>query len=191
MKDKFAAAHNEIATSEGDLGAFAKAAEILWQAGLASIPVGGEDGKKPLVRSFTKWKHRPSLKTIRKWIIKYVDANVGVVTGPLSRVSVVDIDSVDPLLQQQVVDRYGDTPLKTRTPSGGCHLWYRHNGEASANFSPDIPVQVKAAGGFVVAPPSVRPSGPMQGVHMNLSRARWRTSLACRLLERGALIALL
>ena len=58
-----------------------------------------------------------------------------------------------------MIERFGDTPLKTRTPSGGCHLWYRHNGEPGG-LSPHIPVQLKAAGGFVVVPPSVRPSGP-------------------------------
>jgi DNA-binding XRE family transcriptional regulator len=141
------------------LGSFARSAETLWRAGLAPIPVGGDDGKKPLVTSFTKWKRRPGPSTIRKWIDKYPDANVGIVTGPLSGISVVDIDSVDSMLQHQIVERFGDTPLKTRTPSGGCHLWYRYNGEASADFSPDIPVQLKAAGGFVVVPPSVRPSG--------------------------------
>ena len=49
------------------------------------LSVGGM-GKKPLVTSFTKWKRRPGLNTIRKWINKYPDANVGVVTGPLSGV---------------------------------------------------------------------------------------------------------
>jgi Bifunctional DNA primase/polymerase, N-terminal len=140
-------------------GAFSQAAEVLWRAGLAGMPVGGNDGKQPLVASFTKWKRRPGLATICKWVDKYPDANVGIVTGPLSGVSVVDIDSADPIVQRAIVERFGDTPLKTRTPSGGLHLWYRHNGEASADLSPDVPVQVKAVGGFVVVPPSVRPAG--------------------------------
>jgi hypothetical protein len=154
---------NEPENEEKDLGAFARAAEILWRAGLAPIPVGGEDGKKPRVTSFTKWKRRPGLNTIRKWIDKHPDANVGVVTGPLSGISVIDIDTADPMVQQAMVERFGDTPLKTRTPSGGCHLWYRYNREASTDFSPHVPVQLKAAGGFVVVPPSVRPSGPHAG----------------------------
>src|SRR5690242_14743953 len=64
-----------------NLGPFASAAEPLWHAGLCPIPVGGEDGKKPLVAAFTKWKRRPGLGTIRKWIAKFPEANVGVVTG--------------------------------------------------------------------------------------------------------------
>jgi hypothetical protein len=62
-----------------------------------------------------------------------------------------------------MVRRFGDTSLVTRTPSGGCHLWYRYNDESSADLTPQIPVQVKAAGGVVVVPPSVRPNGPHVG----------------------------
>jgi hypothetical protein len=142
---------------------FARAAEGLWRASLAPIPVGGEDGKKPLVTSFTKWRRRPGLSTIRSWIAKFPDANVGIVTGSLSGVSVIDVDSADLMVQRRMIDRFGDTPLKTRTPSGGCHLWYLHNEEASADFSPHIPVQLKAVGGFVVVPPSMRPGGPHAG----------------------------
>jgi hypothetical protein len=36
------------------LGPFARVAEGLWRAGLVPIPVGGEDGKKPLVHQFHK-----------------------------------------------------------------------------------------------------------------------------------------
>jgi hypothetical protein len=138
--EQFARTGSEPEYGAKDLGPFAGAAETLWRAGLAPIPVGGEDGKVPLVTSFTKWKRRPGLKVIRKWIVKYPAANVGVVTGSLSRVSVVDVDSADPMVQQQMVEQFGDTPLKTGTSRGGLHLWYRHNGEASANLSPQMPV---------------------------------------------------
>jgi Bifunctional DNA primase/polymerase, N-terminal len=122
--EQFAGTRNEPENCEKDLGAFARAAETLWRAGLVPIPVGGEDGKKPLVTSFTKWKRRPGLSAIKKWIIKYPGANVGVVTGRYLG-CVVDIHSAVPLVQQQLVERFGNTPFKTQTPRGGCHLWYR------------------------------------------------------------------
>lgn len=159
VADQFVRSGNEPANVPKYLGPFASAAEAWWRAGLAPIPTGGEDGKKPLVARFTKWSRHPGLNAIRKWIVKYPGANVGVVTGPLSDICVVDIDSAVPTLLQQIVERCGDTPLKTHTPRGGYHLWYRYNGEASADLAPHIPVQVKAAGGFVVVPPSVRPKG--------------------------------
>src|SRR6516162_992205 len=76
--------HSEAEGSDEDLGAFARAAEALWRAGLLPIPVGGEDGKKPLVSNFTKWTRRPGLSAIRKWIVRHPHANVGIVTGRLS-----------------------------------------------------------------------------------------------------------
>ncbi|MBV8736953.1 MAG: bifunctional DNA primase/polymerase [Alphaproteobacteria bacterium] len=160
---EFDSNRSELENGPKDLGPFAKSAENLWRVDLTPIPVGGEDGKKPLVTSFTKWKRRPGLITIRRWIEKYPDDNAGIVTGRLSGISIVDIDSADPTIQRAMIERFGDTPLKTRTPSGGYHLWYRYNDEASADLSPDIPVQIKASGGIVVVPPSVRPSGTHAG----------------------------
>jgi hypothetical protein len=163
LKKGVARPADELEGGPKNLGPFASAAEALRRAGLTPIPAGGEDGKRPLVTGFTKWKRRLGVNTVRKWVDKHPDANVGVVAGPLSGISVIDIDSVDPMLQQQMVERFGDTPLKTRTPSGGCHLWYQYNGEASADFTQYVPVQLKAAGGSVVVPPSVRPSGDYAG----------------------------
>jgi hypothetical protein len=81
---------------------FPRMAEGLWRAGLAPIPVGGEDGKKPLVTGFTKWRRRPGLSTIRSWVAKFPDANVGIVTGSLSGVSVIDVDSADLMVQRRM-----------------------------------------------------------------------------------------
>ena len=51
--------------------------------------------------------------------------------------------------------RFGDTPLLTRTPSGGAHLWYRKVGEVrSGTLRPSLAVDIKADGGQVIVPPS-------------------------------------
>jgi hypothetical protein len=63
-------------------------------------------------------KHYSHLSTIRSWVAKFPDANVGIVTGSLSWVSVIDVDSADLMVQRRMIERFGDTPLKTRTPSG-------------------------------------------------------------------------
>lgn len=136
VTEQLARTCNALNSGAEDFGPFATTAEMLWHAGLAPIPAGGGDGKEPLVADFTKWKRRPGLGTLLTWIAKFPDANVGVVTGPLSGIAVIDIDSADPVVQQRMIERFGDTPLKTRTPSGGCHLWYQYNEEASADFSP-------------------------------------------------------
>ncbi len=91
------------------------------------------------------------------------------------------------MVQQAIIEQFGDTPLKTRTPSGGCHLWYRYNGEASADFSAHIPVQLKAAGGFVVVPPSVRPSGPHAGRRYEFIEGTFTDLSRLPALKRGSI----
>jgi hypothetical protein len=104
-------------------------------------------------------------------IAKNLDANIGVSCGP-SGVVVVDID--DPSVIEDLLRRFGPTPLITSTPSGGRHLWYRNrNRQRSRNLrrSHGLAVDIKAAGGFVVVPPSVR---PRDGARYAIVQGDWR-----------------
>ncbi|MFL5280095.1 MAG: bifunctional DNA primase/polymerase [Rhodopila sp.] len=138
---------------------------------LVVIPVGGEDGKRPL----TKWQNRRKPygpKVVGQVVSEHGSDNIGLLCG-VSGVTLVDID--DPALMSQMVARYGETPLITETPSGGMHLWYRHGGEPCGNLrtSEGLPVDIKAKGGFVVIPPSVRTSGPHAGKPYQFLRGSW------------------
>jgi hypothetical protein len=108
------------------------------------------------------WKHRPGPEFIKKLTERYPYANVGVICG-LSGVTVVDIDDLD--LLPQIIERFGDTPLRTYTPSGGVHLWYRSSGEGCPDLrkSEGLAVDIKGIGGQVVVPPSVRFNGEFEG----------------------------
>lgn len=147
-------------------GPFKTAAIELSHRKLAVIPVGGEDRKRPLV-SFGKWTRRPGPEFIDKLIGKHPRANVGIITG-LSGVTVVDVD--DPEHVATMLQRCGDTPLVTNTPSGGSHLWYMGDGERCANLrSEGLAVDVKAGNGFVVVPPSTKNNGS----RYEFSRGSW------------------
>jgi Bifunctional DNA primase/polymerase, N-terminal/Primase C terminal 1 (PriCT-1) len=128
----------------------------LYRYGLAIIPVGGTDGKVPMVE-WKKWTRPSGRKAIEKWRQNFGHKNIGIICH-LSNVTVVDID--DAALVSKMVERCGSTPLITKTPSGGFHLWYHHDGEMSVNALDDMKVDIKGVGGFVVVPPSVRPTGP-------------------------------
>ena len=135
------------------MGAFANSALELAGHGLAVIPLGGGDGKVPRV-THANWKRKPGPEFVNKLSQQFPDANIGVLCG-LSDVTVVDID--DPAVTDAMIARCGDTPLKTATPSGGVHLWYQHDGERSGNLRDEgLDVDIKATGGLVVAPPSIR-----------------------------------
>jgi hypothetical protein len=153
------------------VGAFANFAMDLANNGLAVIPLGGDDGKVPLIKYGTLTRP-PGRGFISKLSRKFPDANVGVLCG-LSGVTVVDID--DPAVFELMIDRCGDTPLKIATPSGGFHLWYKANGERSANLREQegLDVDVKAIGGLVVVPPSIRLSGVHAGMSYTLLSGTW------------------
>lgn len=139
---------------------FADAAMALAERGLAVIPCPGDDGKSPrgAIRGFHRWKQPPEPGTVLKMASQWGDANIGIVTS-LSGVTVVDVDGGEALAEEMVA-RAGDTPLITRTPSLGYHLWYRSSGERNANLrSSGLAVDVKAgAAGIVIVPPSFRRS---------------------------------
>ena len=153
-----------------EIGPFGLAAMELHGFRLALIPVGGDDGKVPLVKWAT-WKRLPGRAFLEKLAQRHSSDNIGVLTG-LSGVTVVDID--DPSLTSNVLERFGDTPLKTMTPSGGTHLWYRSAGEQCADLRHEgWAVDVKGIGGFVVVPPSIRPSGVHAGKSYRFIAGSW------------------
>lgn len=152
-------------------GPFAEAALELRSFGLAPIPCGDDDGKVPGLRT-KAWKHAPGADTLRRMTQRFPSANVGILTG-LSGVTVADGDcgiSLDEMLHH-----FGDTPLITKTPSDGVHLYYRSSGEQCANLRRpmQIPVDIKGIGGFVVVPPSVRPSGDHAGKAYKFVTGGW------------------
>ena len=136
-------------------GPFASAALELAEAGLAVIPCGSDDGKVPSIK-WRNMRYRPGAEFIGKLAKQHGHANVGILTGKLSGVLIVDID--DPEIVDPMLERFGRTPILIRTPSGGVHLWYRWNGEKSGSLrNQGLAVDIKGAGGIVVVPPSVRP----------------------------------
>lgn len=82
-------------------------------------------------------------------------ANVGIVGG--HGVTCIDVDH--PSLVGYAIERYGETPLQSLTPSGGSHLWYKSNGERRRIRHEGLQIDVLGIGGFGVAPPSSTPKG--------------------------------
>jgi hypothetical protein len=135
-----------------DIGPFGSAALAYFDAGLVVFPCGGTDGKTPLVKA---WQRRKSRTTIEKWARRFPMENIGIVPEH-SNLTVIDID--DPKLIDDALARFGDTPMRVRTPRGTVHLYYRSNGERTQNQFDGLAIDVRGKGtGFVVAPPSVRP----------------------------------
>jgi len=143
----------------------------IWQPryaerGIPTFPVAftlcdGKIDKRPAVRGYMKLGLRASTELTRK----FVDAaGIGFALGSKTGFAVADVDTPDESAVADVLAHYGSSPLIARTPSGGFHVYYKHNGEQHRRVrhpywrERGVPVDV-LANGFVVAPPSRSPKG--------------------------------
>ena len=78
-----------------------------------------------------------SLEQVDAWWRMWPDANVGIVTGVVSGVAVLDVDprSGGDRSFRSVVDRYGMLPVtpEVHTGGGGTHLWFGVDAEVGAD----------------------------------------------------------
>ena len=120
--------------------------------GYSVVPIAA--GKKfPEGYLWTKYqKERANEEQLDKWF-KENNNNIGIVTGSISGVVVVD------------VEKGGDTTklpptVMVKTGGGGWHFYYKHPGFEIKNSVRlyDL-IDIRADGGLVVAPPSKHPSG--------------------------------
>jgi len=135
--------------------------------GWSIIPVGqNEQGgwKKPLIN----WKDfqtvLPTENDLASWWKKWPEARVGIVTGVVSGIVVVD---VDPKNNGSTRSLGLPATLVSNTGGGGWHYFYKHPGKdfliENATGWPCLGVDIRGDGGFVVAPPSVHASGKAYG----------------------------
>src|SRR5215212_4098305 len=85
-------------------------------------------------------------------------SGVGIVTGPVSGVLVLDVDG--PEGEEELQKRGHPVTPMVRTPGGGLHLYFKHPEQhvrTGIRVAPGL--DVKASGGYVVAPPSVGANG--------------------------------
>ena len=125
--------------------------------GWSVIPIRPKD-KKPALKWEQYQTGRASEEQIRDWWKKWPRANVGVITGGISGIIVLDVDG--PEGRESIADK--DLPPTTCaiTGSGGYHYIFKHPGGEVRNFARRLPgLDLRGDGGYIVAPPSVHPSG--------------------------------
>lgn len=100
---------------------------------------------------------RADTDRIMVWWDTCPDGNVGIVTGAVSGVIVLDVDG--PEGSDQLTGR--DMPRTPYVATGkGYHYYFKHPGFETANFARKLPgLDFRGDGGYVVAPPSIHPSG--------------------------------
>lgn len=138
---------------------YSAALKYLRECKYSVIPVRPD--KKPFIKWQEYQKRLPTEAEVKQWWLKYPDANVGVITGLVSGIAVIDIDDLregKKALEELIPDSL-EFPI-SKTPSGGEHWWFAcQDGVLSNNARIVKGCDLRANGGYVVAPPSLTPKG--------------------------------
>ncbi len=126
--------------------------------GFSVIPLR-ERSKEPLINWKEYQSRRASESEVREWLKKWPDINVGVVTGAISNVTVLDLDGIQGLMWLAKNPHVSSSTI-TLSGSGGKHLWFLNDPTIRNSASKIAPgVDIRGEGGYVVVPPSIHPSG--------------------------------
>jgi len=123
--------------------------------GLSVIPIRAKD--KRAAKGWGEYQTRPPTEEELETWFANGEANIAIVTGDVSGVVVLDVDG--PEGEESLVGR--ELPRTVTTITGrGRHLWFAHPGGVVGNKTRFLPgLDLKADGGYVLAPPSVHPDG--------------------------------
>lgn len=135
-----------------------KAALEYLELGFSVIPLGLD--KRPMLSSWRSFQKRVAIPSqVEGWFQQWPDAGVGIVTGWLSRLVVVDLDS------EKAVEFVREQNLRFKPPTvktgKGYHLYYRYpvEKEIRNSVNEELGLDIRGNGGYVVAPPSMHPTG--------------------------------
>lgn len=131
------------------------------------IPIRSHD-KRPAIPWQEFQQRLATASEVEEWFGRWPDGNIGIVTGAVSGMVVLDIDPKhggDESLAQ-LVREHGPLPLTIEaiTGGGGSHVYFSHPGGIVRNKVGLAPgIDLRGDGGCVVAPPSVHASGKSYG----------------------------
>jgi putative DNA primase/helicase len=122
--------------------------------GWSPIPIK-ERSKEPNLLELQPYLSR---KATKEELDAWAWSGVGIATGPGSGILVLDVDGPE---GEEQLRKHGHTPTPiVRTASGGLHLYFKHPAhEVKTGIRVAPGLDVKASGGYVVAPPSIGPNG--------------------------------
>jgi hypothetical protein len=138
-----------------------RAAITIAKKGIAVFPCRPRD-KRPATANGVK-DATTDLKIIRQWWREEPQCNVAIATGAVSKVFAVDIDGLDAEAElRKLESEHGALPPTVEALTGkGRHLYFRMPDcdvrNSASKLAPGI--DVRGSGGYVLAPPSVHPSG--------------------------------
>jgi Bifunctional DNA primase/polymerase, N-terminal/Primase C terminal 1 (PriCT-1) len=138
-----------------------RAALAFAKKGMAVFPCRPRD-KRPATANGLK-DATTSADAIQAWWQHSPDYNIGVATGAVSGIFVVDIDGVDAEAELRKLEaEHGALPASVEAITArGRHVYFKWPDQPVRNSASKIApgVDTRGVGGYVLAPPSVHPSG--------------------------------
>ncbi len=115
--------------------------------------------KAPCISGWKEYQHKlPTKEEVNHWFTINPLANIAIITGAISNLVVFDLDSDSAV---QYADEQGGFPATVKVKTGrGFHLYMKHPGFNIGNdVDKMLKIDIRADGGYVVAPPSQHGSG--------------------------------
>lgn len=129
--------------------------------GWSVLPVKPRE-KRPYMTNWLTYQHQKANKDIvENWFNNLSGAGIGVVTGKISGIVVLDVESYCKIPIEELLKKY-PTQLVAKTGGGGYHLYYSypHNRNKISNRVGIFDgADIRADGGFIVAAPTIHQSG--------------------------------
>lgn len=134
--------------------------------GWSIIPLRAKDKVPALSKQSGGWEKYQTVRAdetqIRAWWDRFPNANVGIVTGAISGIVVLDIDGPEGEASlSRILEKFGPLPATLASSTGkGTHYLFKHPGVELRNFAKKgVNIDFRGDGGYIVAPPSIHPSG--------------------------------
>ena len=138
-----------------------RTAIALAQKGMAVFPCRPQD-KRPATANGLK-DATTDLDIIRQWWRQEPQFNLAIATGAVSGIFVVDIDGLDAEVELRRLEaEHGGFPSTVEAITArGRHVYFRSPETPVRNSASKIApgIDVRGDGGYVLAPPSIHPSG--------------------------------
>jgi hypothetical protein len=136
-------------------------ARALAEKGLAIFPCLPRD-KRPATPHGLKDATTDPIE-IENWWHQNPNYNIAIATGAVSGVFVIDLDGVEAEVELRKLEaQHGELPATVESITGrGRHLFFKCPEKSVRNSAGKIAtgVDVRATGGYVIAPPSIHPTG--------------------------------
>lgn len=130
-------------------------------SGWSILPVK-PDEKRPYMANWLQYtRTRATKDMVSNWFASLSGAGVGVVTGRISNMVVLDVESWCPVPVDELLKKY-PTQMIARSGGGGYHLFYQYPqnvGKVSNRVGIFEGADLRADGGFLVLPPTMHQSG--------------------------------